>query len=83
MAVSGHRSAWRTVAQAKSHLDRARHLALPFTGMTSLIDEHQQIVDGLAAGDADAALRAMRTHLRRVFEDIATVRASSPELFTV
>jgi DNA-binding GntR family transcriptional regulator len=82
MAVSGHGSAWRTVAQAKSHLDRARHLSLSFTGMTSLIDEHQHIVDGLAAGSADAAVSALRAHLRRVFEDIAAVRQTSPALFT-
>jgi DNA-binding GntR family transcriptional regulator len=82
MAVSGHGSAWRTVAQAKSHLDRARHLSLSFTGMTSLIDEHQQIADGLAAGNAEAAVLALRAHLRRVFNDIAAVRQASPALFT-
>ncbi|MET1043280.1 MAG: GntR family transcriptional regulator, partial [Microbacteriaceae bacterium] len=82
MAVSGHGSAWRTVAQAKSHLDRARHLSLTVEGMHQLIIEHQKIVDGLAAGDAEAALQAMRAHLRRVFEDIAAVRTTRPELFT-
>lgn len=83
MAVSGHGSAWRTVAQAKAHLDRARHLSLSFTGMAPLIDEHQLIVDGLAAGDSDAAVGALRSHLRRVFDDVAAVRQTSPELFTV
>ena len=82
MSVSGHGSAWRTVAQAQSHLDRARHLSLSFTGMSPLIDEHQQIVTGLAAGNADAALLALRSHLRRVFDDIASVREMTPELFT-
>jgi len=82
MAVSGHGSAWRTVAQAKSHLDRARHLSLSFTGMTLLVDEHQRIVDGLAGDTADDAVLALRSHLRRVFGDIAAVRATSPELFS-
>ena len=82
MSVSGHGSAWRTVAQAQSHLDRARHLSLSFTGMSPLIDEHQQIVTSLAAGNADAALLALRSHLRRVFDDIASVREMTPELFT-
>lgn len=82
MAVSGHGSAWRTVAQAKSHLDRARHLSLTFEGIAQLINEHQKIIDGIAARDPDAALQAMRAHLRRVFEDIAAVRKTRPELFT-
>ena len=83
MGISGHGSAWRTVAQAKAHLDRARHLSLSFTGMGVLIDQHQGITDSLAAGNGDAAASAMREHLRRVFNDIAAVRQTNPELFTL
>jgi DNA-binding GntR family transcriptional regulator len=84
MNISGHGAAWRTVGQAKSHLDRARRLSLSMTSqLTTLIDQHQQIIDSLAAGDADAAATALRGHLRKVFNDIAEIREKNPELFAV
>jgi DNA-binding GntR family transcriptional regulator len=84
MNISGHGAAWRTVGQAKSHLDRARRLSLSMTSqLTTLIDQHQQIIDSLAAGDANAAADALRDHLRKVFNDIAEIREKNPELFAV
>jgi DNA-binding GntR family transcriptional regulator len=84
MNISGHGSAWRTVGQAKSHLDRARRLSLSTTRqLSTLIEQHQQIVDSLAAGDADAAANALRGHLRKVFNDIAAIREKNPEFFVM
>jgi DNA-binding GntR family transcriptional regulator len=51
--------------------------------MSVLIDQHQAITDSLAVGNGDAAADEMREHLRRVFSDIAAVRESNPELFTL
>lgn len=83
MNISGHGAAWRTVGQAKSHLDRARRLSLSMTRqLTLLIEQHQQVVDSLEAGDATAAASALRGHLRKVFNDIAAIREQSPELFS-
>jgi DNA-binding GntR family transcriptional regulator len=83
MSISGHGAAWRTVGQAKSHLDRARRLSLAMTSqLTVLIDQHQQIIDSLVDGDAGAAASALRGHLRKVFNDIADIREKSPELFS-
>jgi DNA-binding GntR family transcriptional regulator len=82
MNISQHGSAWRTVSQAKAHLDRARRLSLSLTQqMSTLIDQHQSIVDALAQGDSRAATNALRRHLRKVFDDIALIRADRPELF--
>jgi GntR family transcriptional regulator, rspAB operon transcriptional repressor len=82
MAVSGHGSAWRTVSQAKGHLDRARRLSLPLSGqVVDLIDQHQAVVTGLLAGDRNAAVSALRGHLRRVFDDVGVIRAQHPEFF--
>jgi DNA-binding GntR family transcriptional regulator len=84
MSISGHGSAWRTVGQAKAHLDRARRLSLTLTRqLTTLIEQHQAIIDSLAAGDADAAVSALRGHLRKVFNDIEVIREQNPELFSV
>jgi DNA-binding GntR family transcriptional regulator len=84
MNISGHGAAWRTVGQAKSHLDRARRLSLAMTSqLTALIEQHQDIIDSLAAGDAERAAGALRGHLRKVFDDIAAIRERNPELFVV
>jgi DNA-binding GntR family transcriptional regulator len=83
MSISGHGSAWRTVGQAKAHLDRARRLTLTLTTQfTTLIEQHQAVIDALAIGAIDDATSALRAHLRRVFEDIAFIRTTSPELFS-
>lgn len=82
MNISQHGSAWRTVSQAKAHLDRARRLSLALTQrMSTLIDQHQSVVDALARGDAPSATDALRRHLRQVFDDIAVIRSTRPELF--
>ncbi|MCP3729928.1 FadR family transcriptional regulator [Sphingomonas sp. MG17] len=39
-------------------------------GVTPRVDEHQAIVDALAARDPQRAREAMRTHLRRVTDDL-------------
>ena len=84
MTISGHGAAWRTVEQAKAHLDRARHLTMSFAhNMSTLIDQHQLITDCVATGNAQEASSAMRSHLRRVFDDIAAIRERNPDLFTM
>lgn len=42
------------------------------------IDEHQQIVDAIAAGDGEAAYQALKTHISRAFE--TRLRVESGEL---
>lgn len=82
MASGGHANAWRTVEQAKAHLDRARRLGLrTVSPVAALIDQHSDIVDGLVARDLQASVEALREHLRAVFEDVERVRAESPDLF--
>ena len=43
-----------------------------------MVDETVRI---LATRDVDAARRAMRAHLRAVFDDVEQIRLRSPELF--
>jgi DNA-binding GntR family transcriptional regulator len=82
LAAGGHGDAWRVVVSAKAHLDRARRLGLrTVSPVPALIDQHTAIVDALTEGDPDAAVSAMRTHLRLVFSDVERIRDTSPELF--
>lgn len=82
MSISGHGSAWRNVSQAKAHLDRARRLSLPIPGQIDhLVEEHEAVVTALLAGDEEAAVSALRLHLRKVFDDIGAIRAEHPDYF--
>ncbi|GAB3279177.1 GntR family transcriptional regulator [Parasphingorhabdus pacifica] len=82
LAAGGHLNAWPTVESAKAHLDRARRLGLrTVSPVSALIDQHAEIVNGLAAGDLEGSVVALRQHLRAVFEDVERVRAEFPSLF--
>lgn len=80
--LAGHANAWAAVSAAKGHLDRARYVSMSATrDVQDYVDDHERVVDALAAGDADAAAAALRAHLRFVFDDLEAVRAQHPELF--
>lgn len=81
LGLSGHASAWATVASAKAHLDRARRLGLHQTPPDEFVDQHRRILDALVGGDRAGARELLRSHLRAVFDDIEQVRERSPELF--
>ncbi|WOP18855.1 GntR family transcriptional regulator [Raineyella sp. LH-20] len=82
MALGGHETAWRVVAQAKTQLDRVRHLSLPrIESLGRLIDQHQEVLDAAAAGDTPRAVAALRAHLRLVLADLDLIRGQNPEFF--
>ena len=83
MTLAGHGAAWNVVGAAKAHLDRARRACLPVADtLDRMLGQHTGIVDQLAAGNADNAEHALRSHLREVFRDIDAVKAVSPDYFT-
>jgi DNA-binding GntR family transcriptional regulator len=82
MTASGHGAAWPLVSQAKSQLDRARRLSLSLTQqLRILIDQHNAVLDRLAAQDIAGADEALKDHLRLVFSDIKIIRGEHPEMF--
>ncbi|HYH29940.1 MAG TPA: GntR family transcriptional regulator [Pseudonocardia sp.] len=82
LEISGHMTAWKVVNTAKAHLDRARRLSLPMPEIVSaMVDQHEQVVDRLAAGDGDGAEEALRTHLRAVLHDMDEIRRLNPWYF--
>ncbi|MEJ1977537.1 MAG: GntR family transcriptional regulator [Acetobacteraceae bacterium] len=83
MAIAGQERAWDVVETAKLHLDRVRHLAVrsPLK-RKSIIAEHVVIVGHVLAGDAEAAVGAMRSHLRGVFASIEPVMQQHPQFFS-
>lgn len=83
LGLAGHANAWAAVSAAKGHLDRARYVGMSATrAVQDYVDDHERVVDALVAGDAEAAIAALRAHLRFVFDDLEAVRAQHPELFS-
>jgi DNA-binding GntR family transcriptional regulator len=83
VAMAGRPRVWRAVEDAKAQLDRVRFLSLEDPAWLATIHaQHEAIVERVLAGDAGGASAAMSTHLRAVFESIATIARATPEYFT-
>ncbi len=67
---------------SRANIDRARRLlSSPRRHMATLI-EHREVLHALEARDAEAARRAMKTHLEAVMEELERVSGQNPEIFT-
>jgi GntR family transcriptional regulator, rspAB operon transcriptional repressor len=67
---------------SRANVDRARRLlSSPRRHMATLI-EHREVLHALEARDAEAARRAMKTHLEAVMEELERVSYQNPEIFT-
>lgn len=74
--------AWRVLENLKAQMDRVRWLSMPdATPIETLIAQHRAVVDGIAAGDAQAAADAMRRHLGEIFTSLPQLAEQHPELF--
>jgi DNA-binding GntR family transcriptional regulator len=74
--------AWSTIENMKAQMDRVRYLSLPdVSPLEMLIAQHEEIVAGLRARDADAAEAAMRRHLREILSSLGPIAERRPELF--
>jgi GntR family transcriptional regulator, rspAB operon transcriptional repressor len=69
------------IDSARANLDRARLLILDPRRLTATQAEHKAIVDGIASGDADRAVAAMRRHLDKVTGELLAFARTAPELF--
>jgi DNA-binding GntR family transcriptional regulator len=80
--IAGFPGVWRTIQQAKTQVDRFRHLTLTLHGrMDGVIAEHTAVVAALRDGEGHRAADAMRTHLDHVLPVIGMTRAFQPEYF--
>ncbi|WP_207477644.1 GntR family transcriptional regulator [Arenibaculum pallidiluteum] len=79
---AGCERAWRVVEEAKAQMDRVRYLSLPnATPIERLIEQHQEVVDGIIAHDAERAESAMRLHLREILSSLPELERRFPDLF--
>ena len=80
--LAGMPGVWRTIAQAKTQVDRYRRLTLPIQGrMQEVIEEHAAVVEALRSGSPAGATAAMRAHLNHVLPAVTVTRALQPDYF--
>lgn len=78
---AGKAIAWKVIASMKAHLDRVRHLSSIQKPLTTLIDQHEEIVDAIEGKDTVKAEKAIRYHMQEVLRDLPEIVAKHPELF--
>ncbi len=79
--ISGRGEVWRVIRQTKVQFDRVRRATLlDPTHIPLLIDQHREILDGLAACDEARAIAAMRRHLREIFRRAEKIIGQQPDL---
>jgi GntR family transcriptional regulator, rspAB operon transcriptional repressor len=82
MTVAGHEAVWPLVESAKSQMDRVRHLSMRSeVKLSSVVQEHGAIVDGVVRRDRDGALAALRTHLRGLFRSVEILQGENRQYF--
>ncbi|MGF1658411.1 MAG: GntR family transcriptional regulator [Rubrimonas sp.] len=79
-AAAGQAHAWEVIRENKSHMDRVRLLSLAFASHEA-VEDHQRIMDAVAARDADRAAEEMRRHLSRLKLQIRRIRAEQEAFF--
>ncbi len=80
--IAGHPNIWRVIRQEKAQVDRGRLLVLPQLRRRKLVvEQHQRIVDAIAARDPDSAEAAMEAHLKDVLPSFARIQLDYPDYF--
>ena len=80
LEISGHETAQRLSAMLISQIVRFQYRTVLLPGRPERSQrEHEAIVEAIAAGDADAAERAMRRHLSQVAEALRARVAAAAE----
>jgi GntR family transcriptional regulator, rspAB operon transcriptional repressor len=82
MEIAGHPNAWRQVESAKAQMDRVRHLTMRLPRkLSSVVAEHEAIVDRLIDHDRAGALEAMRVHVRGLFRSVEILKREHANYF--
>ncbi len=69
------------IEAARANLDRGRRLILDPRRLTHSLNEHQQVLDCIEAGDGAGAALAMRTHIDSVTQELLVFARQHPALF--
>ena len=78
---AGKENAWRVIVEMKAQMDRVRFLSSKHFSVARLVDQHTQLVEAIAAGNAVEAEKYIRSHLRGILQDIPVIEQEHPEYF--
>jgi DNA-binding GntR family transcriptional regulator len=79
--TAGKAYAWSVIESVKAQMDRVRFLSVDDMQIGRLIEQHERIVDAIAAGDVAQAEDAVRTHLREILKSLPEIARSRAEFF--
>ncbi|MBP8930438.1 MAG: GntR family transcriptional regulator [Paracoccus sp.] len=82
VVAAGHEAVWNDLERMKSQMNRLRHMSMREFDRVRTIAQHQDILDAIQRGDADAAEHAARIHLRQMLTELPHIAAQRPEFFT-
>ncbi|CUH69996.1 putative HTH-type transcriptional regulator YdfH [Thalassovita autumnalis] len=79
--AAGIEQAWGYLEAVKAQMDRVRFISFVEFPIHTLIAQHGQIVDKIEEGDADAAERSMRRHLKEILNSLPRIQQLYPQYF--
>lgn len=80
--ATGRECAWRIIEAEKAQMDRVRYLSYSgHTPMSSMIDQHQQILDAVKIRDVTAAEESVRYHLAEILTSMPGIAKAHADLF--
>ena len=80
--LAGMGPVWSVIHARKAHLDRIRALQVPEPGkLARVVEEHEAILDAIAAQDAERAEALMRLHLINVLDALVRLQQARADLF--
>ncbi|MDE1992874.1 MAG: GntR family transcriptional regulator [Rhizobiaceae bacterium] len=80
-SAAGKAYAWSVIESVKAQMDRVRFLSVDDMQVGRLIEQHERIVDGIAAGNMSEAEAALRMHLREILKSLPEIARSRAEFF--
>jgi len=79
-AAAGAPDLWRLMRGSSGNMDRLRRLHMQLNGKAeSVLGEHAELADAIAAGDADRAEQCVRRHLSGTLSRLIALREQYPE----
>lgn len=81
--ATGFKRVGGAIELEKAHMDRVRNLSLvELTGQyEQVLRQHHAILDAIKSGAAERAVKAMRTHMRDVYNILRVAPVNHPEYF--
>lgn len=83
LRLTGREQAWPVVQGSKVHLDRARRVGYSMHSTLRFVDQHDEILARVEAGDVADAVAHLREHLRVILSDLDVIEREMPELLDV